>query len=737
MQTTTDTTVRGDRAIGSGDTDRLGFREIAARIGTALVDHAADGGLVVGIVGAWGSGKSSLLFLIEDELSQLSLQSRPTVINFRPWLVGSRDALLKNLFDSLSQTINRIALEAGDATGISVEKAKLAAEAFRKFSAGFSRAGALVKFAGDAVGFAPAILAGAAMQALHDATEDKIAETPLPELKDKLVKALADLNHRFIITIDDVDRLEPREAIEVLRLARSVADFPNVVYLLCYDSEILSNSVEKAAHINDGHSYLEKIVQLTVMVPQPEPFRLRQWFSDELHKIASTKNEDELARLASVIDFEGGRWLTTPRAVVRALDSLRFFWPPLRDANADLADLVWLQLIKDGNVSLYRWIENYCATTSILSLGIGRVSDPEKAKDLRDLYDVVESGFFGDYVYAQHFAQHLAGIDLNLTKDKPAFNLYARVDERVRDIYIRNARLSSPDHYRLYFALAGPSHALNKTKLDDFWNSVTSDREATQNLILAWNKECTAGSLSDADILLERLKGADPEIFTDVQSINLLIAFSNCMDEAYYQRQFDRLWVNSLWDRAERLVPVLVNRLDEAQRAATLDIMFSHGKSIDWLTTILRRETFSHGRFGDRKRPKGDWLLTDIELDAITVAMVDRYRRLSANDIFALIDLTSLLFAWRQTGDADLPRKVVTEHITTDAGLIEALEGLTTTVNSSNRGNYNVLMRNNFEAFLDYDEIIARIENLKSGLDDEPLTVRARAIAQSFRDSDD
>jgi hypothetical protein len=40
--------VKGDRALTSGDEDRLGFREVAARIATSLVDRATEDGFVIG-----------------------------------------------------------------------------------------------------------------------------------------------------------------------------------------------------------------------------------------------------------------------------------------------------------------------------------------------------------------------------------------------------------------------------------------------------------------------------------------------------------------------------------------------------------------------------------------------------------------------------------------------------------------------------------------------------------------
>jgi predicted KAP-like P-loop ATPase len=102
--------VKGDRALDTGDKDKLGFREVAERIATSLVDRATEDGLVIGIEGAWGSGKSSLLFLIGDELGKLPKRQRPTIINFRPWLIGNRDALITSLFGELSRQLDQVAL---------------------------------------------------------------------------------------------------------------------------------------------------------------------------------------------------------------------------------------------------------------------------------------------------------------------------------------------------------------------------------------------------------------------------------------------------------------------------------------------------------------------------------------------------------------------------------------------------------------------------------------------------
>ncbi len=291
--------MKGDRPLDVGTPDRLGFRDVARQIAMSLADRASDNGFVVGLEGRWGSGKSSLLYLIEEELARLS----------------------------------------------NARKAKEIASAIRKFGRNLGKIGEAIEGAGNVAGIGLLLWFGKVLKIFGVFTKTPPIEPSLIDQKDQLIKSLRELGHRFIITIDDVDRLEPNEVIEVLRLTRSVADFPNVIYVLCYDSEILAHGIEQATKVKSGRDYLEKIVQMTVMVPTPETFQLRHWFAEEITQIAIPKNDDETARLKSVIDIEGGRQLKTPRSVVRALDSIRFLWPPLRDMGGDIADLVWLQII--------------------------------------------------------------------------------------------------------------------------------------------------------------------------------------------------------------------------------------------------------------------------------------------------------------------------------------------------------------------------------------------------------
>lgn len=722
--------IRGDRALTTGDVDHLGFTEVAERVAASLVDHASDAGIVIGLDGKWGSGKSSLLHLISVELGKLEEDVRPTVIAFRPWLIGNRDALLASLFNQLVEGIAAVELNRGNLSADRKRKLKAAAEQARRFAASVSKAGdllAAVPHPFAAVG--ANILKGLGKVATKGETADLVSQ------KGDLTKALKDLGHRFIITVDDVDRLEPSEVIEVLRLVRSVADFPNITYLLCYDSTILAESIKRGANVPDGAAYLEKIVQLTVMVPKPEAFQLRQWFADELGKIVGSIPDEQSSRLRSVIDQEGGLRLSTPRSVVRTLDSLRFFWPALRHEKIDLPDLVWLLLIKDAAPAVYRWIERYLIGTASASLGIGMISEAGAAAELRELLTLLGPDQLEDLMYRHSFAEQLPGVVATYGKDEAGFKIHQRVQALERDAAIRGRRLASPDHHRLYLALAGPSHAITQDQMDAFWRAVTVGPDDTVAALRTLFTVAISPELTKADLLLERLDGSAVNALTSEQAENLLIALSTVMDEADRNGTDYSFMVLTIWDRAERVAMRLLRQIAAERRRDVIDRIFRDGPAIGWLSSLLRRETFAQGRYGDQVKPKDDWMLSTEEYDAVAATMIARYRATPAENILGHSRPLQILFAWAQAGDGEGPRALITAESASDEGLLRVLNAMLTKVSSSDRGVYEVIQPSSAKPFIDLEAARRRVLSLDQSmlpLDAQNQFARVRAAFENL-----
>jgi hypothetical protein len=715
--------ISGDRPIEVAAEDRLGFKPLAERLAGALIQQASREGLVVGLEGRWGSGKSSLLNLTVKVLQAMPAETRPVVVEFKPWLVGDRDALLAAFFGQLALEVENVELESGQsATREKRERGELLGR-IRGYAAKAETFGSIVAAIPIASPF------GTALKEAGAALKEEGAGPTLLQLKRELDASLARLARRIVVTIDDVDRLEPREVIELLRLVRSVADFKNITYVLCFDGDILAQSIQTGIHVTDGHAYLEKIIQISLAVPIPEPFHLRRWFEQELAKFAAADDQDTNQRLTTVIDREGGRRLTTPRAVVRTLNALSLLIPSLR-TEVDLPDLVWLQLIKSGNNKFYRWIEEYCASASATSTWRVSVSDETKKQLFEDLQVILAADSIGFDRYRIELSDHLPAISRSAPwkeKDNP---IHASDERASIERAIRDKRLASPDHYRLYFALSQPVFA---PKADDYrrlLDAASAPKEEVGELLLEWarQRDPTVGTM--ADVMLDRIRQRAGDTISGRQAEHILLALSDVMDEATDLGEDDDFGSPALWREAQRCIPSLRLAMDGGDASRSLEGAFGEGKALGWLTDLLRYETFSHGRYGDRQSPEADWLLSDPELDIITERMLSRYRSMSFDDFVALPNTVSALFAWSQAGDSEGPRDVVAAAAADDEGLVHVLESMTSWVRSS-RGNYVKLGRANVEPLLDYEASRIRIGALAAD-SGSPLQGRAETLRGYF-----
>ena len=100
--------IRLDRPLQTGSAlgaDTLERRSFAGRVVQVLERISPEAGLVVSVEGAWGCGKTSLLAMVEDLLLSQKGDKRPVVVHFNPWLVGDRDALLRQFLASIAKAV--------------------------------------------------------------------------------------------------------------------------------------------------------------------------------------------------------------------------------------------------------------------------------------------------------------------------------------------------------------------------------------------------------------------------------------------------------------------------------------------------------------------------------------------------------------------------------------------------------------------------------------------------------
>jgi hypothetical protein len=203
---------------------------------------------------------------------------------------------------------------------------------------------------------------------------------------------------------------------------------------------------------------------------------------------------------------------------------------------------------------------------------------------------------------------------------------------------------------------------------------------------------------------------------------------ADILDEPELLRDVDSFLGPQLWREAELMLPVLKQALSDEFRDVLINA-FSEGKALGWLTSILRRETFAHGLYGDQERPEHEWILSQAELEAIIPVIVRRFEGVGLEGVLSLPEGLSALFGWMQAGQDEKVKELIARKIESDEGLVGFLERLATTTRSS-AGDYQSIRPDTLQPLTDYEIAQQRISDLAARSDD--LGVRARRLKDLF-----
>ncbi len=72
-----------------------------------------------------------------------------------------------------------------------------------------------------------------------------VEDDPLYEIKLQIEKILWRMNETIVITLDDIDRMEPEEIMIILKLVKLLSDFPKIIFILLLDEKRVSNIITK------------------------------------------------------------------------------------------------------------------------------------------------------------------------------------------------------------------------------------------------------------------------------------------------------------------------------------------------------------------------------------------------------------------------------------------------------------------------------------------------------------
>jgi hypothetical protein len=265
-----------DEEIGDAKEDLLASEAQAKSFAETVLASGAHPGLVFGVDGPWGIGKTSFINLAERYWA--SAEDRAIVCRFEPLRYASEPDLADRLIRDLSAAIQR----------------KVFAPEFRPAASRYTR---LIKGKADVsfLGFKLSL---------------EPSQETVDELLDDIDEVLRRIGRRVIIVIDDLDRLDAKTINNVLFATRRTFKLSQATYVLCYDTEILAANKEEGSRARE---FLEKFVtvKLSLFIDSSSirDFLRRNWEradnqlgsipSDTMLKLGAVLNE-----LAIILDSD-------------------------------------------------------------------------------------------------------------------------------------------------------------------------------------------------------------------------------------------------------------------------------------------------------------------------------------------------------------------------------------------------------------------------------------------------
>ena len=363
--------------------DYLDFKAYAEPLAELISRETTQTPLTVGLFGAWGSGKTTLMRMIERSLKRK--QKEPdsikfVLVSFEAWKYYKEDALwramllkvldtlrpktktesnqeLRNEIEHLEQSLYRD-VEWEEKGGLTIDWPKLAkagAGGALKLSfslvPGMSTIMEAVKVVDKSLGEGDiSEHIGAVSDAFqrnmvtHHQLQLRNLEQFQREFFNLVQKHFKD--QRLVIFVDDLDRCLPEKAIEVLEAIKLFLDVEGCVFILGIDQDVITRGLKakykEVGFLENGQSlafsvhYIEKLIQL--------PFHLPPIEAGEVQSYINALNVDWPDPKCAQIFAQG--LSPNPRQIKRTINVYMLLWSLAKQRQDNLKAVTELRLAK-------------------------------------------------------------------------------------------------------------------------------------------------------------------------------------------------------------------------------------------------------------------------------------------------------------------------------------------------------------------------------------------------------
>jgi len=319
MSTTSSIT---DNPISSIKEDRLKFTRYSKALSAFISESGTP--LTIGLQGEWGTGKTSMMYMMREHFQTREIAT--SWVNTWEYSIfrGANEttpAILKGMLDKLKFACEEQGLwSLGDEADQRIKKVG-------RFLSNVANQ-AVVKKTGINVKDA---VSGSESAAIFS----EIAEVKA-DISMIIEKLLDDSNNPYqkvVFFVDDLDRIPPSDAVEVLEALKNIFDIPSCVFVLAIDYEVIVKGLEDKfgpkteENEREFRSFFDKIIQVPFSMPTGA-YTIEELLTSKLYEIGIPIPDDLRHDYAKVVSSTVG---FNPRSLKRYMNSFSLL-RRLRDA---------------------------------------------------------------------------------------------------------------------------------------------------------------------------------------------------------------------------------------------------------------------------------------------------------------------------------------------------------------------------------------------------------------------
>ncbi|WP_336071038.1 P-loop NTPase fold protein [Mesoflavibacter sp. CH_XMU1404-2] len=304
------------RNVSLGEKDNFGIEPFENGL-TKFIENT-NTPITIALQGEWGSGKTSLMNSLKKNLSDSDNSNFHSI-----WLNTWEYALMKDASSTLIDIISKLIDEVSKIANVDNQKKNQLLKNVKKI--GFSA----LKVASSLNS-----IASSAMDEIEKSLSQE-QEVTISQIRDELENIISDCLQKdakkegFIFFIDDLDRIDPPVAVQLLELLKNIFTLKNCVFVLAIDYDVVIKGLEpkfgKLSEQNEREfrSFFDKIIQVPFSMPVTS-YKIDTFLKESLVSInyiseTHSKNEELVSKFSEISNLSVG---TNPRALKRLMNSL-------------------------------------------------------------------------------------------------------------------------------------------------------------------------------------------------------------------------------------------------------------------------------------------------------------------------------------------------------------------------------------------------------------------------------